>query len=451
MRASRVVVAIVLVILVALTPASLFAVSVARFSDSMHAAAPGREWQPADEGDHYPSGREWWNVDAFLTTESGTRWSLTASFEYEMETPACNLFLTLFNLDTGQRYRLGSYGDPIGTLAHAKGEVNLHYGASWMAGSYPVYDVHFERRGVRVTLHYEACTPPRYVADSISHGILPMGVGHYVYGFIPRCDVTGVLIINNSTHQVLGVGYYEHVWGNWTYGNPLRNPSDLEGILSAYVNLAGWWLSHRSMPPPSSIGLATESNMFGYDWIWAAFDNGWSMFYGNLPFWVYEGPAFGILYLVSEDGEYHVFSDISYTYGELRYVPAHDVYYPTSVHLQAQNGNQRLSLTCSMACDVHTYLDTNLSSPYWRAIYLWESPGPVEGTYSHGSTTVLLNGTCEIEPMRQVSALGHNRLRVGLGDSPGLELQAVSHFWRWGFDFCLRVYPRPAVRLRFMI
>lgn len=412
--------------------------------------ASRREWVPADEGDHYPSSREWWNVDAFLTTENGDRWSLTACFEYELETPACNLFLTLFNLDTGQCHSLGSYGDPIGALAHAKGHVDLHYGASWMVGSYPVYDVHFEHPGTQITLHYEARTPPRYVADSISRGILPMGLGHYVYGFIPWCNVTGAITIHNTTHWVMGVGYYEHVWGNWTYSNPLRRPSDMADVLSAYVNLGGWWLSHRSMPPPSSIGFSSDNNMFGYDWIWAAFDNGWSMFYGNLPFWVYEGPAFGILYLVSEEGEYHVFSDISYVYGDMRYVPEHDVYYPTSIHLRARNGNQHLSLTCRMECDVHTYLDTNLSSSYWQAVYLWESPGPIEGTYYNGATTVSLNGTCEIEPMRQVSVLGHNRLRVDPDGPRGFELQMVSHFLSGGFDFSLRIFPRPALRLRLM-
>jgi len=37
-----------------------------------------------------------------------------------------------------------------------------------------------------------------------------------------------------------GTGYYEHVWGNWTYSNPFRNPSDLRGIYTAYKNLTKW-------------------------------------------------------------------------------------------------------------------------------------------------------------------------------------------------------------------
>ncbi|MFO8132518.1 MAG: lipocalin-like domain-containing protein [Thermoplasmatota archaeon] len=410
------------------------------------------DWSASDEGAHFPCSREWWNVDAVMTLDSGARWTLTSSFEYERETPACNLFLTLFNLSSGDSYSLGSYGDPIGTLSFEKNQVNLSYGDSWMQGRYPSYRVHFERRNVTVDLQLNATTPPKWVADSISGAVLPMGLGSYRYGFIPRCTVSGTMTMDNVSHRVTGTGYYEHVWGNWTYSNPLRSGSGLEHTLKAYGQLAGWWLSHREGNPSSSIGFATESNMFGYDWIWASFDSGWSLFYGNIPFWVTEGPAFGILYLVTPDGRYLTFSDIAFSYTSMAYAPEYDAYYPTGIELEARHNEHHVALNCTMACDVNTYLDTNLSSSLWQAIYLWESPGPIAGVYSNESNTVSLNGTCEIEPMRQISVLGHNALTLDLlppEQGLGADCSLVSHFFDVALRVRCRMLPFPRIHVAF--
>jgi len=410
------------------------------------------DWSASDEGAHFPCSREWWNVDAVMTLDNGARWTLTSSFEYERETPACNLFLTLFNLSSGDSYSLGSYGDPIGTLSFEKNRVNLSYGDSWMQGSYPAYRVHFERRDVTVDLQFNATTPPKWVADSISGAVLPMGLGSYRYGFIPRCTVSGTMTMGDVTHHVTGTGYYEHVWGNWTYSNPLQSGSGIEHTLRAYGQLAGWWLSHRGNTPSTALGFATESNMFGYDWIWAAFDNGWSLFYGNIPFWVTEGPAFGILYLVTPDGRYLTFSNIDFSYGSMAYAPEYDAYYPTSIKLEARHDEHHVTLDCTMACDVNTYLDTNLSSSFWQAIYLWESPGPITGVYRNESGTVHLNGTCEIEPMRQISMLGHNAFTLDVlppGQGLGADCSMVSHFFDVALRVRCRLLPFPRVHVAF--
>ena len=451
MQGVRVTAVVIVLILTVVSTWSLIAFVAHNSFFSSASYSLTKEWVPTDEGDHYPCSREWWNVDAFLQTEDGRQWSLTSSFEYEQETPACNLFLTLFNFETGAQYRLGSYGDPLGTLSHSKGYVDLHYSKSWMRGSYPQYDVYFERKNITAALHFDAVTPPRYVADSVSEAILPIGLGYYIYGFIPRCNVSGTLIINNQTTEVIGTGYYEHVWGNWTYGTILPDTSNLPIVLPSYLQLARWWLSHRSQSFPLSIGFSSDNNMFGYDWIWASFDNGWSMFYGNIPFWVYDGPAFGILYLISDTGMYYVFSDISYEYGTLIYVSEHDLYYPTSITVTARNADMKLSMICHMAYDAHTYLDTNLSSSYWQAIYLWEAPGPITGQFTTGNETVFLSGTCEIEPERQVSFLGHNRFALAIehpSHGIGFSVEAVSHFFGAGIDITLQIVPVPSIRFR---
>lgn len=411
-------------------------------------------WDPEDEGDHFPCGREWWNVDAFFEIEGMGNWSLTSSFEYEMETPACNLFLTVFDMDTGTHYNLGSYGDPIGTLAYEKNRVNLTYYDSWMKGLYPSYAVHFERKNFVINLHYDAVTPPKFVADEISGGVLPMGLGYYVYGFIPLCRVTGNITVDNKTAELHGSGYYEHVWGNWTYSNPLRNPSNLKNVSSAYIDLMKWWLSHHKLSVPSTIAFSSDNNMFGYDWIWASFDNGWSMFYGNIPSWVCKGPAFGIFYLVSDDGQYITFSNISYEYGDMVYVKEYDVYYPSEIKIIAREGEREMSLQFRMVCDVHTYLDTNLSSIYWRAIFLWESPGYVSGYYSDGNNNITLSGRCEIEPERQVSVMGHNYIGFNFTSPPdgiGMEISIISHFFNIGLDILFQVLPVPRFHFSFKI
>ena len=409
-------------------------------------------WDPDDEGDHFPCGREWWNVDAFFEVEGMGNWSLTASFEYEMETPACNLFLTVFDMDSGTSYSLGSYGDPLGTLSYEKNMVKLKYQNSWLEGLYPSYAVHFERKNFVINLHYEAITPPKWVAGGISKGILPMGLGYYKYGFIPLCRVSGNITIDNESRELHGSGYYEHVWGNWTYSNPFRASSNIRNVSVAYKDLIKWWLSHHSLSIPSSIAFSSDNNMFGYDWIWAAFNNNWSMFYGNIPSWVCKGPAFGILYLTTDEGEYISFSNISYEYGDMAYVENYDVYYPLEIKIVAHEGNRTLVLSARMVCDVHTYLDKNLSSNYWKAIFLWESPGYISGYYSDGKKNISLDGKCEIEPERQVSIFGHNYLGLNFTMPPdgfGMGVSFISHFLGLGVDILFQI--APALKFHFLI
>jgi hypothetical protein len=407
-----------------------------------------------NEGDHYPCSREWWNVDAFFCGDD-KNWSLTSSFEYELETPACNMFLTLFDLTENRSYSLGSYGDPIGTLYHEKDVVNLSYGGSWMRGHYPTYIVHFERKGIRIHMEYTAVTPSQFVAGNISNGILPMGLGYYIYGFIPRCIVTGVIALNNRTFFIHGQGYYEHVWGNWTYSTPFTGQSDVRGVLSAYSNLARWWLHDRVCLVPPSVTLSSDTNMFGYDWIWALFSNNWTLFYGNIMFWIENGPVFGILYLITDTGEYITFSDIQHFYKTKVYVPEFDVYYPSQIVLTAYTEGKTLHLCFSMETTPHMYLDTNVTSSLWQAIALWESPGTVTGHYSDGAEIVMLSGCCEIEPDRQISTLGHADASftfVAQRDRVGVEVAALSHYLGVQLELDVDVFPLLNVRLsRYLI
>ena len=93
-----------------------------------------RGWNLEDEGPH-GCIREWWNIDLYLTAND--RYHLTSSFEYETETPAANLFFTLFNLDSCEVFELGSFEDDIFDLqCGGARSINLSYGDSWLRGAY---------------------------------------------------------------------------------------------------------------------------------------------------------------------------------------------------------------------------------------------------------------------------------------------------------------------------
>ena len=56
-------------------------------------------WAPEDEGDHYPSMKEWWCIQTiFKTLKDNRKWNLKTSFAYELETPSCFFLYHLFDV-----------------------------------------------------------------------------------------------------------------------------------------------------------------------------------------------------------------------------------------------------------------------------------------------------------------------------------------------------------------
>jgi hypothetical protein len=181
-----------------------------------------------------------------------------------------------------------------------------------------------------------------------------------------------------------------------------------------YFSLARWWLNGQQVNRPSSLILSTDNNPFGYDWIWASFDNNWSLFYGNLMFWIMSGPAVGILYL-EKNGTYLEFSDIEFRYEKMAYNEEFDVYYPLEMKVTAKKDAAQLYLHFIMTAEVNEYIDRYKEHAYWRGLGLWESPGIVEGYYVNAeNNNISLRGVCEIEPQRLFSPLGHNSIEIKL-------------------------------------
>lgn len=398
-------------------------------------------WSKEDEGDHFPCTREWWNIDTFFGDGHNT-WSVTASMGYEMETFTCNMFFTLFNGETGQCYRFGSFDDPLGTLLHKKNEVNLTYGLSTMRGLYPRYCIHLEDKEsiLSLDMDFYAETKPQWVTGNITDGFLPMGMGFYRYGFISRCSVTGTMYFEEKTVNITGKGYYEHVWGNWSYHDPLMTPRNVSEL---YGTLIKWWRTSNSFSLPSSIALSSDNNPFGYDWIWATFENNWSLFYGNLMFWIMEGPALGILYL-EKDGHYNEFVDISFKYEAREYNKEFDIYYPLEIIIEAKNNDTLLSLHFTMTAERNVYIDRFNGITYWQGLGLWEAPGIVTGYYNNGGANVSLQGKCEIEPQRLFSPLGHNQITITrYPETRGISINITSHLLATEVYMGFHLLPRP--------
>ncbi|HEC76488.1 MAG TPA: hypothetical protein ENI33_04430 [Thermoplasmatales archaeon] len=382
------------------------------------------EWSGNFEGRH-ECIREWWNVDAFI--EADKNYSITMSFEYEKETPASNMFFTLFDWSEKSVYNLSSYNDELSALkCSEKNFLNLTYKNSWMRGKYPFYILHLESKGIILDMKITAEAEPKFVVEE-QGGVLPIGFGYYKYVFIPKCKARGTLFIDGSLKKFEGTAYYEHVWGNWSYHNPLKG-----NAIKYYFKLAGWWWKNKNI---SSGSLTISSdNPFGYDWAWIAFDNGWSMFYGVIPFWIREIPL-GVIYLYNGK-DIVEFGKINYKYVNGTFYKG--AYIPNKICFTAE-GEGKLKLVMEMKNTPHIYED-ELKSFYWKKLILYECPGFINGWYENRDEKINLSGKCEIEIEREVSIFEYNMLRIN-PYSDGFELIFLSYIMN--FVITLQLFFNP--------
>ncbi|MEM1513881.1 MAG: hypothetical protein QXW78_03375 [Candidatus Thermoplasmatota archaeon] len=342
-----------------------------------------------NENDDFPHNcmREWWNVDAFIKADKN--YSVTASFEYEKETPAANLFFTIFNHDDKIVYNLSSYEDRIEEIKFGEG-LNITYKNSSLCGNYPYYIFHLENKGVAIRIYLEAISPKKIVSD----GLLPIGSGDCFYLFIPKCRAWGWIDFYGNRQDFEGIAYFEHVWGNWSYNKPMANFSS--ETIKNYVRIFKWWDGKASF---SSFGISSD-NPFGYDWSWGWLYDGRTIFFGKIPFWI-NGLDFGILYIYDES--FAEFKNLKIEYLDGIYFEG--AFIPRKIKISSEN----LSLILEMDNISHVYLD-NLSSFYWKKLILYEAPGKIYD--SNGEI-----GRCEIEIERQVSIFEYFMLKIYFSNS----------------------------------
>ena len=313
-------------------------------------------WTKEDEREHFPSISEWWCSEFFFeTTEDNKKWNLKASCsEWAGKKQIGSHFsMTLFDLDNNKNFCYQSHNYKA-KLKSAQDRFEVRYNDSFMRGSYPDYEIHLKdlKNNIELDVKYHSESLPHWVAQDVTNGWLPMGVGFYRYGFIPKCAVSGTMKKNEEIFNIDGKGYFEHVWGSFSYSDPFLNDLGLKKTISTYAKLGGLWLHSHKIKIPKSITFSTENNPFGYDWIWALLDNGWSLFYGNILFWIMEGPCAGSLILTKDGKTYTELCDISFKYNKTRYAKEFDFYYPSELEITARMGKEKIHLRFTMANNI---------------------------------------------------------------------------------------------------
>ena len=414
-------------------------------------------WTSEDELEHFPSVMEWWAVEAFFKTiQNQTDWSIKVAFTewYENKDIIGSINnITLFNL-TKNTKSVYYKRDDINKLKSDKNQFHVQFENSSMSGKFPKYHMHFENTDENIIVDFDllAKSYPHWIAQDTTNGWLPMGLGFYRYGYIPNTQLTGTLHHNQQTEPIQGTAYYEHVWGDFLYDNPINNTTSIKKTIKTYWQLLEWWLKHNTITIPNSITLAAENNPFGYDWVWAVFDNDWSIFYGNIMFWIMDGPVLGTLVLSKDGKHYHEFGNIQFHYLKKRYAKHYDFYYPTEFEITAQDDQQKIYLKFTMTKEPREYVN---HFPYakqlWIGLAICESPGTVEGYYEDSTGKTILNGFCKIEPQRQISILGHNQLTFDFIKPPkgiGINCQMTSHYLKKQGQFGLSFTPWPHLKAK---
>jgi len=392
-------------------------------------------WTNDDERHHIHSALEWWAVETFFQTKEDKKsWCLKLALSdwiaKDKKTGSlCNM--TLFDQEANTHSVLFDWNDTT-RLQAQKDTFEVHHGDSYIKGGFPTYQVriHDVKNDIEIDITLQADSYPHWVGQRISDGWLPIGIGSYRYGFIPKNTVTGTLKKQGKTYTVEGSGYYEHVWGNFDYDQPLFHFEGLGKTIGSYVRLMLWWLSNHHRRIPRSISFSSENNPFGYDWAWALFDNGWSLFYGNAMFWVSDGPAAGILIFTKDGKTYTDFSDITFHYRKIAYAKDYDFYYPTELELIAKKEEETLHLNFTRTNASREYARTVHPDQFLIGLAICETPGKVTGYYDDGKQKIPLSGMSKLEPQRELTAVGHNSLSINFLCPPqgvGISFQLESH------------------------
>jgi len=300
-------------------------------------------------------------------------------------------------------------------------------------------------------MKYEAKSLPHWISQDITNGKVPIGLNYYKYGYIPNNKITGTMEFQDKEYTIEGKGYLEHVWGEWSYQNPFKKFSDMKKTLGIYINLAKWWISQHNPKIPKKIAFTTENNIFGYDWAWGVFDNNWSLFYGNILFWLCSGPVFGYLSITPDGEEYWEFSDINFHYNKYVYVKDYDIYFPSDFSISARLDDRKIDLRFYLNTNSYEYIDPFKKNGFYKAFILSEMPGKMVGKYTDSTQTIKLEGDCKMMPLRQPSPLGHNKLEIDIIKPPegvGINIDFNSHYLKKRIKSKIEFVPRPCFKFK---
>ncbi|MBN2598909.1 MAG: hypothetical protein JXA75_00090 [Candidatus Thermoplasmatota archaeon] len=309
--------------------------------------------QPADEGFHSGSRREWWYFNVFFNDPDSDlqghsmiiSFNQMKFFDVRFLRPD-NLFVLLFD-DSGNSHSFSSFNKRRGTLQAANTGVDVTFENSWITGTYPFWQVHVvnNEKGFTADLEFTADFLPVWVEGrSANLRIISLATGGDYY--VPRCRVTGNLTWGGTQYQVGGIGYHDHVW----------------------QSIVPRWVSN------------------GWDWANLHFDNGWEMyvskFYLRTPFKL----SFDSIIISPNNRNITEFNHFKVTYMETatpKGLPF--MHYPKKFHVEAELDDMVLKLDIEVS---------TTSENVWRFARtgMFEGPCIATGTFSWGKHTVELHG-----------------------------------------------------------
>ena len=146
-------------------------------------------WTPDDEKEHYPTSIEWWCTEVFFKTkEDNKTWNLKAVLTEWCEGLTIGSFIitTFFDQTKNKSYNFHKR-DENNKLKADPDNFDVSFEKSFMKGLFPNYSMSFEdeENEIKIDMKQEAISIPHWIAQDITGGWLPLGLGSYRYGFIP--------------------------------------------------------------------------------------------------------------------------------------------------------------------------------------------------------------------------------------------------------------------------
>ena len=420
----------------------------------------GSGWSNQDEQEHPQSILEWWCMICFFNTQHNgqtEQWTAKLTLcewrEQNQTRLGSTLSAVLHNMTADKHYTLIKRNDET-TLNSKPGDLDIDYQQiAGIKGKHPHFKIYLTDKQNNLSFNFtlSAVSKPYFVAKKITDGHLPLGVGVYRYGFNPNLDLNGTFTYKNHTHTITKAkAYYEHVWGDFNYANPLEDLSSIKNNLKISMKLLSWFNAHHHIHIPNKIKLTSENSPLGYDWAWAVFDNNWSFFYGNILLFLMQGPVPGT-FILNKDGAYTEYADVCFSYNHTTTAHTFDFIYPDDFSITAKDAKGILKLHFKMTHTTREFVSRLNPKGYWIGFVICEAPGTVTGTYTKNDGTIIkLNGQTKIEPQRQISILGHNQLELSIAKPPhgvGIDIELISHFFSKHLKAKLHLLPRPKLKL----
>jgi hypothetical protein len=385
-------------------------------ADNANHASP--QQTPADEGDHFPMGIEWWWLYTTLTLEDGRQWDMCIMFFYQMNWSTdhwsdSNGF-SYIRIESWDRHTGGYYdylrSDPHpGPFHHEKNCVNLSYYNSTLQGLFPYYTALFkdETNNITMSIFFNASAPAHFIGQEAVNGSIPFASGYFRYWLTPLGMISGRLTEHNQTVNVTGIGYMEHMYADthlydtFFRGLGIKN---IAKISSLYMGLSKWMFTEyvqNGFIDWTAYHTSTDS-IVGYDWIWIGFPSGWSMIlYRVTALATDDGPSIGLL-IVTNGTTYWEFADITTRILRDQYLDDRDVYLPMDFEISAGKGSMKIHVLFQST--------TEITKMYFKAgpfeLGNFLVAGVANGTVTQDGRTISLGeGKGTNTPMRFIPRL----------------------------------------------